>query len=89
MKTRQVLNRLFWDPHWRKFKRDVELVYIHRGNPGDVKVVAFEQIIKVLPSFFVHVDEVSGQEVQIPYHRILTIRNRATGAEYYRKSDVA
>lgn len=85
MKTRYVLNRLFWDPKLKHAKDQFEITYIHRGAPGDRKTVRVSRIEQVLPSFFTYRRRSTGEEVYIPYHRILTIANRETGKVYYRK----
>jgi len=74
MKTRAVLNRLIWDKNIKKFAGEYTVTFIHRGAPLDERTIQFSQITKVLASYFLYVDE-NGEEVQIPFHRILSIRN--------------
>ncbi|HMF32516.1 MAG TPA: RNA repair domain-containing protein [Candidatus Lokiarchaeia archaeon] len=74
MKTRAVLNRLIWDPKLKTEQNDYVITFIHRGAPGDEKTILFKQITKVLAAYFIYRDE-SGEDIQIPFHRILTIKN--------------
>jgi uncharacterized protein (UPF0248 family) len=68
---REVLNELKW--------RDgslagVEVTFVHRGAPGDVKVVRAEDIADLGRSFFT-VGEQRGP-TSIPYHRVLLVARR-------------
>lgn len=60
-----VLNEL----KWRKDRElgKAEIWYVHRGAPGDVKVVQGSEIKELLKSFM------KTSEALIPYHRILKI----------------
>ncbi len=64
------MNKLKWSPGF-DFEK-YELVIIHRGAPGDVKVIKCRDIIDLGRGFF----EVSleGEATLIPYHRIIEIR---------------
>ena len=63
--VRKLLNELKWHP--QKSLKDVYIVYIHRGVPGDKLIIPAEGI-KLEKSFFV----VGG--TKIPYHRIVEVR---------------
>jgi hypothetical protein len=68
--AKKVLDELKWHPE--KSLRESEIVYIHRGAPGDVLTVKGDEIIRLEKSFFVILR--SGRETCIPYHRIKEIR---------------
>jgi uncharacterized protein (UPF0248 family) len=74
MKTRAILNRIMWDSKLKNQQGDFTLTFIHRGAPNDEKTITYTQIVQVLASWFVYKDE-AGEEVQIPFHRILNIKN--------------
>ncbi len=66
--AKRFLNELMWHP--QKSLDGVDIVYIHRGAPGNIKCipgtdVAFEK------SFFVIENH---KETRIPYHRIKEIK---------------
>lgn len=71
---RDVLNRVLWDR--RQNPAEYEVTFVHRGAPSDMRTIKFEAIKTVGPSWFVYRDE---EEVLIPYHRVLTVRNARTG----------
>src|SRR4030042_3230612 len=85
MKTRAVLNRIKWDAKLKKQKGDFNITFIHRGVPNDEKTINYEQIIQVLASWFIYKDE-TGEEIQIPFHRILNIKNTKRNTYLYLKS---
>lgn len=85
MKTRAVLNRIWWDPALKSQKDNFTITFIHRGAPFDEKTIAFKQITKVLAAYFLYLDE-TGEEVQIPFHRILYIKNAKRGTYLYVKT---
>jgi uncharacterized protein (UPF0248 family) len=65
---RQILNRLKWKDGGLK---EVKVTYVHRGAPGDMLMIAAEDITSLGRSFF------STADNEIPYHRIVLIeRNR-------------
>jgi uncharacterized protein (UPF0248 family) len=70
MRPREVLNMLKWDPRF-KFER-AKVTILHRGAPGDVRVVCGDEILN-LGRGFMRVASPEGGEVDIPYHRILKI----------------
>lgn len=68
--AKRFLDELRWHP--QKSLEGVEIVYLHRGAPGDAMTVQAESIIKFESSFFVV--ERNNMETRIPYHRIREIR---------------
>ncbi len=85
MKTRAVLNRIMWDSKLKECKGDFTVTFIHRGAPNDEKTIAYEQIVQVLASWFIYKDE-TGEEIQIPFHRILNIKNIKRNTYLYLKN---
>lgn len=69
MGPRDVLNKLKWHPDFRL--KDAEITIIHRGAPGDKRVIKGENITEI-GSGFMHVGT-DLERVKIPYHRILKI----------------
>ncbi|RLF12430.1 MAG: DUF504 domain-containing protein [Thermoprotei archaeon] len=67
--VREMLNKLKWSLGLGGY----QVVIVHRGAPGDVKVIAGSSIKEVGRYFFVY--EENGVEVQIPYHRVLEVRS--------------
>ena len=64
-RPRDILNEIKWKG------LDIEhctIYYIHRGAPGDTKVIGFSSLRTIGRSFF---ETTSG--TSIPYHRILRI----------------
>jgi uncharacterized protein (UPF0248 family) len=82
MGPRDTLNKLRW--HTKFNLRDAKVTIVHRGAPGDVKVIEGKDIRELGPAFM-RVLTPEG-EVQIPYHRILRIE--AQGRTLWRKSGV-
>ncbi|MBI5253846.1 MAG: DUF504 domain-containing protein [Euryarchaeota archaeon] len=68
--AKRFLDELRWHP--KKSIQGVEIVYVHRGAPGDVMSIQAKSIIKFESSFFVI--ERNNIETRIPYHRIREIR---------------
>ena len=64
--AKKILDELKWHP--KKSLKNVYIVYLHRGVPGDRIIVPAEGI-KLEKSFFALKDA-----TRIPYHRILEIR---------------
>ena len=79
---RDFLNKIIWDT--REDPEDYELLFIHRGAPGDVKRISMSSIVKVARSWFVYLD--LGSEQFIPLHRVLKVINRRTGDTLWSKS---
>ncbi len=72
---KNVLNGLKWDQ--REKASEYVITYRHRGAPNDEKRVNASEILKLGKSYFTLPTE-SDDEVTIPYHRILEIRNTKT-----------
>lgn len=79
MGAREVLNRLKWHPRLKL--DDAEVTIIHRGAPGNIRVIKGNEI-RELGHAFMRVTSQEG-EVEIPYHRILQIE--ACGEVLWRK----
>jgi uncharacterized protein len=72
---KNILNGLRWDR-----SEDLEnymITYRHRGAPDDRKQVKGSAILKLGKSYFTIPSE-SGDDVTIPFHRIIEIRNITT-----------
>ena len=65
---REVLNELRWR---HDALAQARVHYVHRGAPGDEKVAAGEEILRLETSFFILRGE--HGETSIPYHRVLRI----------------
>ena len=72
MFPREVLNRIKWTDNPEL--EGVEVWYLHRGAPGDIKMVEGREIIRLEHSYFVL--RTRGKETRIPYHRIRKITCR-------------
>ncbi len=62
---REILNELKWR-HERSLEK-AKIFYIHRGAPGDFRVMKGEDIIDLGRSF------IETEEAKIPYHRVFKI----------------
>jgi hypothetical protein len=82
MNARQILSKLRWHPEFDLQKAKVTIV--HRGAPGDARVIKGDDIKELGPAFM-RVVAPEG-EVEIPYHRILRIEARRQ--VLWRKSEV-
>jgi len=82
MGPRDTLNKLRWHPEFNL--RDAKVAILHRGLPGDVRVIEGGDIKELGPAFM-RVVTPEG-DVQIPYHRILRIE--AQGRILWQKSEV-
>jgi len=71
---KNILNRLRWDS--KESPEDYLITYRHRGAPDDVKQLRASLIQRLGKSYFIIQDE-TGEETLIPFHRILEIRNTA------------
>lgn len=54
---------------------DFELVYRHRGAPGDEMRIFVSSIVRLGKGWFL----LSDEETQIPFHRVLLVRNLKSG----------
>jgi uncharacterized protein (UPF0248 family) len=73
---KNILNRLRWDS--REDAEKYLITYVHRGAPDDRKQVNASEILKLGNSYFTLQSE-SGEDVTIPFHRILEVRDTRTG----------
>ena len=64
-----ILNKL----KWAGDLSGCEIVILHRGAPGERKVVAGGNVTQVKKRNFQYLNE-RGEETFIPYHRVLEIR---------------
>jgi uncharacterized protein (UPF0248 family) len=62
---REILNKVKWDE--RMDFDQLEVVYLHRGAPDDLKRIYGREIVHIGKSFL------SLKEAEIPYHRIVRI----------------
>lgn len=65
---REVLNEMRWRHHDLEGAR---IRYVHRGAPGDERVVAGADVLRLETSFLVLRD--AHGETSIPYHRVFRI----------------
>jgi uncharacterized protein (UPF0248 family) len=72
---KNILNRLRWDSS--KDAENYLITYRHRGAPEDRKQVRACEIERLGKSYFILPSE-SGEEVTIPFHRILEIYDTTT-----------
>lgn len=72
---KNILNKLRWDSS--ENAEQYLITYRHRGVPDDMKQVKASEIVKLGKSYFTLPSE-SGDDVTIPFHRILEIRNLTT-----------
>ncbi len=63
--AREVLSKLWWSPN--HCIHDVEIWYIHRGAPNDIKIITGREITRLHKSFM------EVRNTLIPYHRIVKI----------------
>jgi len=78
---RNILNKILWDN--KANSKDYLVTYVHRGAPSDSKKIPFTSIRKIGKSWFslLEVDD----EIQIPFHRIITVQNIRTGEILWQK----
>lgn len=69
MFPRDVLNRIRWTGNSNL--NGVEIHVLHRGAPGDRKVILGEEVAELEHSYIVM--ETEGKETRIPYHRVQKI----------------
>ena len=81
---RGILNRIFWDQ--RENRGDYVVTFIHRGAYMNRKVIPCSLIKEVKASWFSYESE--GEEVIIPFHRILEIKNVKNGKLVWKKTSV-
>lgn len=62
---RDVLNELKW--RGKRSLGEAKIYYVHRGAPGDYRVMSGSEIEELNRSF------IKTDEAQIPYHRVFKI----------------
>jgi len=67
MKVREILNKIKWDRRMDFDFDQLEVVYLHRGAPDDLKKIYGREIVHIGTSFL------SLKGAEIPYHRIIKI----------------
>ncbi len=72
---KNILNKLRWDTAEKA--DDYLITYRHRGAPDDSKTVEASAILGLGKSYFTLASE-PEDEVTIPFHRVLEVRNKAT-----------
>lgn len=80
-KIRDILNRIKWDPQLNEGK--FLLTFIHRGAPGNIKIIEVKSIKVISENFFSYFD--NNNYNFIPFHRILIIREKETNQILYKK----
>ena len=71
MKTiRDILNKLKWTNQLDKYV----LIYLSRGEPGNVHMVDLSSLVEVGKNGFTYVE--NGVTKYIPYHRVVEIRSK-------------
>ena len=78
---RDVLNKILWDKN--ECSHDYVVTFIHRGAVGNRKTISFNSIVKIFSSYFVYSRE--NEEVYIPFHRIVEIKNVRTNRVTWKK----
>jgi len=66
----ETLNRL----RWKGGLEDCEIIILHRGAPGDKKLIPGKSVTEVKKSYFYYRNCKDGRETYIPLHRVLEIR---------------
>jgi len=69
MKIGEILNKVKWDE--RMDFDELEVVYLHRGAPDDLKRISGREIVHIGTSFLSL--SLKGEGVEIPHHRIVKI----------------
>ena len=81
---RNILNDLKWNDKYNEHY--FSLKYIHRGAPRNYKKIKVSEILEVLSAFFtIKGKEFDNEIVNIPFHRIIEIRNDKTNQILYEK----
>ena len=82
MTLRELLNKLFWDTTEKK--DNYKIFFLHRGAALNRKNILFTSITKIHASWFTYLDE-NGNEILIPFHRVLDIINVKNGKSIWTK----
>jgi uncharacterized protein (UPF0248 family) len=65
----ETLNKLKWTGKLNKSK----VVILHRGAPGDKKIISGKDITEVHKHYFLYKTAADSEETLIPMHRVLEI----------------
>ncbi len=79
MTLREVLNKIFWNKNEKL--ENYEVTFIHRGAYMNRKQTSCDKITKVASSYFTY----ENNEVVIPFHRVIEVRNSLNGFVVWRK----
>jgi uncharacterized protein (UPF0248 family) len=85
MQTRDILNRIKWDPSYKGKEHQFFIQYTHRGLKNNYMIICYTQITKVHPDSFEYINESINETVRIPFHRIEKIFNNLTHEVVYKK----
>ncbi len=80
---RKILNQLKWDS--QKNLSDYNITFLHRGAPNDLKTYPADKIKAIKISYLLFVDEITLEDVVIPFHRIRRIYNKQTNEVIWEK----
>ncbi|MCW3975960.1 MAG: RNA repair domain-containing protein [Candidatus Bathyarchaeota archaeon] len=78
---KKIFDRIIWDR--REKKKNYELVFIHRGAHKDRRTIPFESIKEVSKSTLTYI--CNGENITIPLHRVILVRNIQTKEFIWRK----
>jgi len=82
---REILNEIKWDK--KNNVEDFSLKYIHRGSPKNYKDLKITDIKDILGAFFtIKGLKFENELVNIPFHRILEIKDNKTNEILYLKA---
>lgn len=76
MRVKDLLNKLRWAPQFKN--KILKITYIHRGAPNDIRHITSDKINRICSSYFTYNNSV-GEDVVIPYHRIITVIDEDSG----------
>lgn len=82
---RDILNEIKWNK--KNDENDFNLKYIHRGTPKNYRKIKIADIEDILGAFFtIKGLKFENELVNIPFHRILEIKNHETNEILYIKT---
>ncbi|MEM3737215.1 MAG: RNA repair domain-containing protein [Candidatus Bathyarchaeia archaeon] len=76
-----MLGKIFWSGSMPV--EDFTVTFIHRGAVSDKKTIPFSSILKISRACFTY--RSNGEEILIPLHRVLEVKNTKTGVSLWRK----
>ena len=83
---RKILNQIKWDS--KENVADYDIIFIHRGAPGDLKIYPADKIKEVKASYLLFDEEAEEEGVVIiPFHRIRRIYNKKLKQIVWEKPD--